>query len=311
HAAADRECERIARSQHGVLSREQALRAGLSKRSIEVRIAEGRLEVLLPRAYGFPGTPDGWEKRLMAAFLWAAPGSHVSHRSAAELLRLDGPPRGFVEVSAPVGRRPRNDVFCHRLAPGDRPRSRAVGCFIVTPPERTLLDLCSVVPATKAGKALDDALRKSMTTLPRLWGELEDRGERGRKGSKIFRRLLSLRDDRDGRLESELEAATLRLLRTSRLPKVDVQFVVTEAGAHAPRLDFAYPAYQVGIEAHSYRHHAGLDPWNSDWARDNRLKLLGWTVLHYTWDEIHFESERVITDIGRLLKARGAQLIAF
>ena len=201
-------------------------------------------------------------------------------------------------------------MICHRLR-GDAPRTRAVGAFVVTTPERTIADLCAVSRASRAGKALDDALRKRMTTLPRLRDELEVRCGQGRKGSAVFRDLLSLRDERDGRLESEFEAATLRLLRNRRLPRVEPQFVVVEAGQRAPRLDFAYPAFRVGVEAHSYRHHSGLDPWNSDWARDNRLKVLGWVVLHYTWDEVHFEGERVIREIGGVLQSRGAELIEF
>jgi very-short-patch-repair endonuclease len=171
------------------------------------------------------------------------------------------------------------------------------------------LDLGAVVPGPRVGKALDDALRKSLTTLDRLQQELANVGGRGKGGSKILRQLLSLRDDRDGRLESQLEEATLRLLRTSRLPRVEVQFVVAEAGAHPPRLDFAYPPFKVGVEAYSYRHHGARDGWNSDWARDNRLKALGWTVLHYTWDEIHFERARVIDEIWTVLALRGAFLI--
>jgi very-short-patch-repair endonuclease len=311
HSTADRECARIAKRQHGVIERQQALKAGLTKRAIELRLSAGRLEVLLPCVYGLPGTPDCWEKRLMAAYLWAQPSAVVSHRSAAQLLGLDGPTQGYIELSAPTSRKPREGITLHRLAKGDRPRHRAAGCFTFTAPERTVFDLCSALAPPKVGKALDDALRKRMTTLPRLWTELENKAQRGRKGSAVFRQLLQLRDDRDGRLESDLEAAALRLLRTRRLPKVEVQFVVTEAGAHAPRLDFAYPRYKVGVEAHSYKHHGGADPWNSDWARDNRLKVLGWTVLHYTRDEFHFEGDRVISDIGAVLRSRGAELIVF
>jgi very-short-patch-repair endonuclease len=148
-----------------------------------------------------------------------------------------------------------------------------------------------------------------MTTLQRLQDELARTGGRGRAGSKVLRELLKLRDDRDGRLESDLEAAALRLLRTPRLPPVDVQFVVHEAGAHPPRLDFAYPAFRVGVEGHSFKHHGIHDGWNADWARDNRLKALGWAVLYYSWDEIHFEGDRVIEQIRQVLIIRGAQLI--
>jgi very-short-patch-repair endonuclease len=181
--------------------------------------------------------------------------------------------------------------------------------FDVTWVERTLLDLSGVVPATKTGLALDDALRKRKTTLERLWQELESAGGRGTTGSSTLRQLLKLRDDRDGLLASHLETDTLRVLRDKRLPPATPQWVVKEAGQHAPRLDFAYPPYRVGVESHSYRHHGHLDAWNHDVARDNRLKLLGWVVLHYTYDDVHFDRDRVVEEIRTLLVSRGALLV--
>jgi very-short-patch-repair endonuclease len=149
--------------------------------------------------------------------------------------------------------------------------------------------------------ALDDALRKRMTTLERLWAELDATGGPGRKGSAVFHQLLGLRDDRDGSMESRLETATKRLLATSRLPVVTPQFRIFDGRSYIARLDFAYPHALLGVEAHSFRWHADLERWKRDQARDDKLKLLGWAVLHYTWDEVHFEKDRVIDEIQRML----------
>jgi very-short-patch-repair endonuclease len=175
--------------------------------------------------------------------------------------------------------------------------------------ERTLLDLGAHLPPRTTGLALDDALRERKTTLQRLWRELDLYGGSGKSGSKTLRDLLQLRDDRDGKLESQLEAAALAVLRDRRLPPVTPQFVVREAGSNPPRLDFAYPSCRIGIEAHSYRWHLDPDQMRKDAARDNRLKLLGWTVLHYTWDDLHFERQRVIAEIRQLLVRCGALLV--
>jgi hypothetical protein len=308
HSEADRECEPVAAKQHGIVTRLQALAAGHTTRSIGLRLASGYFAEVHPSVYRIGGSTKTWESGLAAAFLWACPNGFVSHRSAAALHGLDGVGRDMFEVSLPEARRTPG-VIVHRIAPDDRPRLRASGMFQLTWVERTLLDLCSVLAAPKTGLALDDALRKRKTTLQRLWDELEEAGGRGRRGSRTFRELLRLRDDRDGRLASNLEADTLRVLRHKSLPMATPQFVVAEAGDHAPRLDFAYPAYRVGVESHSYRYHMDPNAWKHDWARDRKLKLLGWVVLHYTYDDVHFERDRVVEEIRTLLVSRGALLV--
>ncbi len=243
---------------------------------------------------------DGAAK-LTAAWLWAGPDAIVSHRAAGRLYGLEAVPDGHLELLIPNGKRMPGVVA--RRMPQPRPRTRTMLGLPVTTVERTMLDLAAVMPAPATGKALDEALRRQMTTLSRLRDELQATGGRGRKGSAVLGRLVSMRDDRDGRLESELERAALRLFRDPRLPGVEVQHRVLLPGARSPsRLDFAWPSRLVGVEAHSYKWHFGLDRWKKDLARDNRLKLLGWTILHYTWDDIHFEPERVLREIRQALE---------
>lgn len=308
YAWADRECERVGEVQEGVLALAQIFEAGHTRRSFEGRVKAGALERLHTGVYGLPGTPETWRKRLTAAYLWAQPGGCLSHRSAAALYELDGIPPNLVEVSMSSARRSRPGVISHRFATGERPRTRFLGNLEVTLLERTIFDLGAVLPGVQVGRAMDDALRRRMTTLDRLWAELQDRGGRGRSGSAVLRRLLGIRDDRDGLAESVLETDMLGLLRTPLLPRVTVQHVVVAAGAHPPRLDFSYPEYLLDVEAHSYRHHSAPDQIKKDAARENRLELLGWTILHYTWDDIHFEGDRVISEIRQMLTGLGAQL---
>jgi hypothetical protein len=296
----DRRCQAIAKRQHGVLTRTQLLEEGLTAQAITTRLATGYLEVLHPRVYGVRGTPDSWAKRVTAAFLWGGPGAVMSHRTAAALYELDGTDRSVLEITLPGGRT-RKGIVCHRFPSGPKPRTRQLDTVKVTWLDRTLLDLCAVVRPPRAGLALDDALRKRMTTLERLWAELDATGGLGRKGSAVFRQLLGLRDDRDGSMESRLETATKRLLATPPLPVVTPQFRIFDGKSYVARLDFAYPHALLGVEAHSFRWHADLERWKRDQARDNKLKLLGWAVLHYTWDEVHFDRDRVINEIRRML----------
>jgi hypothetical protein len=74
--------------QRGLVTRRQALRAGLSKAQVDRLVAGGKWKVLFPCVYGLPGAPRCWEQSLMGACLWGD--AVASHRSAAALWSLEG-----------------------------------------------------------------------------------------------------------------------------------------------------------------------------------------------------------------------------
>src|SRR4051794_5788160 len=106
---------RLARRQHEVLTREQLLKLGFSRRQIERRIESGRLHRIRSGIYavGRPSlTPNG---RWMAAVLACGEGAVLSHSSAAALWRFGHEQRGLVEVSLPSSsRRRRPGLRIHR-----------------------------------------------------------------------------------------------------------------------------------------------------------------------------------------------------
>jgi len=83
------------------------------------------------------------------------------------LLELDEVPSGFVEVAIPTAKRAPG-VIVHRLAPENRPLSRTAKGYRITEVERTLLDLFAVLPRRHAELAMEDALRRRLTSLDRL-----------------------------------------------------------------------------------------------------------------------------------------------
>jgi very-short-patch-repair endonuclease len=291
-------CDRLAANQHGVLSREQALVAGLSNGAISRRVTSGRWRVLHAGVYALRAVPTSWEQRLMAAILCGGPTALASHRSAAAIRRLDGVDERPVEISIKTGRRIRGTIV-HRRRPTDDPAVEVLGGIPVTGVERTLLDLAAVVTPQRAGLALDDALRRDLTTLDALRVALPTR--RGRAGSAILRQLLDARDERDAVLESRLESSLLRLLRDHHLPLPIPQHRVTLAGELVARLDFAYPSHRLAIEADGYRWHGGRERWRKDVRRENRLKLMGWTLLRFSWEDVHDQPEAVAGSIRAAL----------
>ena len=82
----------LAWQQDGVVSRPQALRAGLSADMIKFRVKRGWWQPVHRGVYQtFTGTP-GRSAQLWAALLGAGPGAVLSHETAAELQRLADKP---------------------------------------------------------------------------------------------------------------------------------------------------------------------------------------------------------------------------
>ena len=295
----DERCAAVAATQFGIVGDDQLLDAGLSKEARYRRLRAGKLSLILPGAYRMPGIPPSWKGDLLAACLSAGPDAIVSHRSAASLYGLDGVPDEILELSLRNGRR-LPGVITHRLRPSDRPAIRHIGPFTVSAPERTLLDLAAVLPPRQAGLAIDDALRKKMTTLDRLIEQLHLVEQKGRTGVARFRKLLGIRDARDAKLRSSFEAKMLRIVKRVD-PAIDVDFHV-RYGSLNYYLDFAYPAVKLGIECHSIRWHLGDESGKRDVIRDRHLSLMGWTILYFSWDDVAFTPKVVEDDIRRMLQ---------
>jgi hypothetical protein len=141
-------------------------------------------------------------------------------------------------------------VVTHRLRRDDRPRSLWVRGFRTTNVERTLLDLFSVLPRRGAELALEDPLRRRLTTLDRLWDLYREVGGPGRNGSDGLRKSILVHDHRDGSLAGRMEASLIRILRSLPVPPAAAQHEV-RIGDDRFFIDFAYPDEQLGIEAHS------------------------------------------------------------
>ncbi len=60
------------------------------------------------------------------------------------------------------------------------------------------------------------------------------------------------------------------------------------------RLDFAYPALRLGIELDGYAYHAGRANWRGDLRRRNDLVAHGWTLLHFTWEDVTGDPHTVV-----------------
>lgn len=295
------QCALTASAQHGVISRREAFAAGLSKSSLHRRVVSGEWVVVYPGVYRLASVPESWKQRLMAACSWLGKGAVASHRSAAALLGLDGFRPGPLELSTnrKVGRR--SGLLIHQSDRWLGHDVTVVDGIPVTSPTRTLLDLGAVTDAQTVELGLEDALRKGLTSLPRLRWELRQVGGRGRRGSRILRELLDQRGPRHIPLESALEVKLLRLIRGAGLPLPVQQYEIRSGGKFVARVDFAYPEALLAIEADGYRFHSMPDVWQKDRTRHNALLGEQWRVISVTWQDIEQRPHEIVRLIRRML----------
>ena len=275
----------LARSQHGAFSRAQALELGLTRHQLEGGCRSGRFERVAPATYRAAGTPPTWHQQLMVAVLAGGSGCLASHRSAAALWALDGARRGAAEVSVPrIGRPRRRDGVRHHQSTDLELAAPIVRSGIPTTGiDRTLIDLAGVVSDRRLTQAVDDAIRRRLTSWPDLAATRARHSRRGRNGVGVLRDLLEERygtaipDSHFGRLVADL-------LVDAGLPEPQIEYDVhTSAGLWLARVDLAYPERRVAIELDSKAHHLHEDAFEADRPRQNRLELAGWVVLRFTW----------------------------
>lgn len=291
----DQAIAKLAAAQYGLFSREQAQRLGASPRMIERRLASMDWERLHRSVYGLTGYRPSWRRSLLAACLAFGVDASASHGSAWGLWRFPGMLEGALDLIVP-GRSPRGraGVRVHRA--GLRPADRTViDAIPVTSATRTLFDMATFAPRDLVEEAVDDALRRRLTSIARLRWQLESSGGSGIAGTRMLREILLARGNQAGGAESVLETRLFRLLKRARIDGLVSQHEIMDAeGAFVARVDFAIPTERIAIEVDGYRWHSGRGRWERDLARRNRLTALGWQVLHVTSRDIDQGAEQII-----------------
>jgi hypothetical protein len=231
-----------------------------------------------------------------AAALMLPAGAALSHRSAAllhntNILALDQP----VEATSPDGCRsqPGLRVIRSHLAPAEIWRR---GGLPVTSPLRTAFDLARTPDLTAAVIGLDALLFRRVITAAAM---REFLGLHPRwVGVRAAARALDLaRVDVESPMETRLRLGIV----LSGLPEPVVQHdVLDRRGRFVARLDLAYPKKRVGLE-YDGDHHRDRATFRHDAVRLNRLRLLDWTVLRFTADDVLRNPDRMLAQIRAAL----------
>jgi hypothetical protein len=294
---------RLAEQQHGLISREQALTQGMTSNRIGGHLRRGNLERIARSVYRIPGSVPTWEQRILAAVFAAGAGAAASRHSAAALWRIPGFRPGPVVVTQPRGpssRCPARGLHESRFLPLHH--VRLVQAVPTTCPERTLLDLCGCVHPGRAERALDNTLAMELTTVQRIGLMLAETGARGRPGTALLRRIMSVRCDDYVPPESELEALVLAVLKGGGLPLPERQASVGGTTAPAGRVDYIYRPVRLVIEADSRRYHSSWLDVQADHRRDLLLMAAGYSIVRVNWHQLIGEPELFLEAVRAFLR---------
>lgn len=266
--------------QAGVISRPQALAAGLSPDAVDHRLRTRRWRPLHPRVYLAAGHRLGDEARVRAALGWAGQDAILSGAAAAwwHGVLAEAPPVVGVTVGRRRNPRPRSGVAVRRRDVPATDVGHHRGLAVTALPLTVLEAAVELGPA--GGPLLDRALQRYVSFRD---VQAAHRRNLGAQGSGPAGRLLGAAADRSA-------AATGRLLVR----------LLGEAGLHgwhrvpARPAAVAFPRARVVVEVAGWAWH--VDPEHRP----------GPTVLRLDWRDLASRPQAVIVEVRRALAVASA-----
>jgi hypothetical protein len=292
----------LARFQGGVVTRKQALAAGLSTGAIVSRLKYARWSLLYRGVYATFTGPVNREARLWAAVLYAGKGAELSHETAAELHGLTDRPALPIHVTVSASRRvrPAPGLVIHLSA-----RARNAwfprGVLPHTSVEDTVLDLvhtaddfddvCGWVTRAFSRRLTGEGpLLATISQRKKLrWhAELEGLVRAAAGGAHS---VLEFRYDRD-------------VERAHGLPAAKRQVPFTKPDGQRGFRDRYYEKYGLVIELDGKEWHPE-EKRSVDVGRDNLATTTGGSTLRYGWDEVTRKACEAAAQVAGSLRARG------
>ena len=293
------------RQQHGLISRRQALEAGMTVDQVAWRLKTGRWVRAGKGVYRHAASASTPLSRLLAACL--ASGGVASHRSAAALHGIDGYQLDRIEVVVPWKRTPVTKGFVlHRTTqmPLTRPVTR--NGILCTWVGRTVLDVASVVSRERLEHTIDAVLRQGLLRLEDMYAVLVSHSRQGRTGCGPFRDALEERRGDDAVPLSAWSRMVSDLLVDYGLARPALEFQIRDpSGEFVAQVDLAYPDHRVAIELDSKRWHLNRVSFERDPRRRNAWTVIGWTVLTFTWSDYVDRPGQLCATVAKLLAPAG------
>ena len=285
----------------------QLAKQGISQSQQRIMIREGRLELMQRGVYADAArlraakdaASDGNPALLHAFHVAAALQSGrklaaASHQSAAILWGLDllnPPPHDFVTLTRPPdgkGRRTNTDRLHIHVAPLANDLCKRYGLPATAAP-RAVIDLARSIPFMNGVVVADSALHSGTVTEAELSSKLLA-CERW-AGSKQARQVIAFADRRS---ESPLESCARVTFHKHKLPPPELQVETCHEGQFIARVDFLWPQFRTVAEADGLLKYSSRRDALAQLERDKKLRAAGYKVVHFTYQQLFWETWRVI-----------------
>jgi hypothetical protein len=275
----DRALSALAERQHGLVTRDQIVAAGLTQSGIRDRVQRGALHRVYRCVYSVGHASLSQHGIWLAAVLAAGDDTGLGHTSAAELFEARRWKTGELHVVSPR-RRTVPGVHVHRttLHPLDIVVYRGIP---VTNVARMLVDLTDV------------------TDEHEILGIISEAAWRKRLDLDATRAAMARANGR--RNLQALEAAIARYRRGEKGPKsrAELAFLRLVGGAlsnahvEGEEVDAHWPERRVIVEVDGHGHRRPAQR-RDDARRDAKLRAAGWTVIRVGAGEVEHQPERVL-----------------
>jgi hypothetical protein len=283
----------MVRRQHGVVTRAALLELGFGSRSIEHRVASGRLYLISPGVYavGRPElTPRG---RWMAAVLACGDNAVLSHRSAAELWGIGYEEPGRIDVSI----RRKSKITRKGIKVRARPSLGASSFVIrfgipVTHPIQTLIDLATELKSLRLERAVNEADKLDLVDPETLRQALG--GYVGMPGARTLRTMLDRHTFRLSDSDLEIFFRPLAVAGGFPLP-------LTKHWVLGYETDFWFPDHGLVVETDGLRYHRTPSQQARMAKRDQKHTAAGLRVVRFTHWQIAYAPNEV-TDVLRRIR---------
>jgi putative AbiEi antitoxin of type IV toxin-antitoxin system len=288
----------LAARQHGVVAIWQLLSLGLSASAVRTRVAAGKLHRVHRGVYSVGHSVLSMDGRRMAAVLACGPTAVASHRMAGALLAIVSSSALEVTVPTQADRRIPGVVVhrTRRLDPEDIGRIDNIPCTALP---RTLIDYAELATRRQVERACEQA--EILRTYDQRAIDAAIERNPGRRGAK--RLVAVVADFRPGTTPTanDIEEAMLAICDGIRAPRPLVNAWIPFPDGGGARPDFLWPGPKKIVEVDGYETHGTRGAFESDRARDRRLKLMRYEILHYTWRDITLRPERVAVELAAFL----------
>lgn len=287
----------LLRFQDGLIRRDQAFVAALARSAVDGHLRRARWQRVLPTVYlteapaSDRGSGLGVRQFIRAVWMWAGDAVITGSAAAAWAGHLDEltlPIRVTIPASRRLCRQPGVLVVRGTL---DRRDISTLHGILITKAIRTATDL--------AAEGCNDLLHRMAQRNRLSSDELQSVLDRGahRRGWATARAAVR---ECATNPHSEAERVTHRMLAVAGIWgwRANAELVI-EGRTFRP--DLTFDEVMLIVEIDGFTYHGDRDAFERDRDRQNRLTAAGWTVLRFTWRQIHDHPEAVIARIEETL----------